>query len=53
MTITVNVGEDSLKYWIPQYQISSSSSYTVTSTIGDYPNWLIPYLIISDEADAD
>ena len=52
MTITVNADENSSKYWIPRYDIPSSSSYTVTTTFGQYPDWLIPYLITSEEADA-
>ena len=53
MTLTVNNDENSLKFWIPRYEIPSSSSYTVTTTISQYPDWLIPYMVTSEEADAD
>ena len=52
MNITVNVGEESLKFWIPKYQITSSSDYTVTTEIGEYPTWLTPYLIKKELSDA-
>ena len=52
MNITVNVGEESLKFWIPKYQITSSSVYSVTTEIGEYPTWLTPLLIQSEESDA-
>ena len=44
MNITVNVGEESLLFWIPKYQIPSSSIYTVTTDISEYPTWLAPFL---------
>ena len=51
MTITVNQGEDSILYWVPNYNIQSTSSYDVTFDDLKYPSWLSRYLTVSDQTD--
>ena len=53
MTITVNLGGDSLTYWVPNYDIPSASAYEVTIDGLEYPNWLSPYLTVSEQTDTN
>ena len=53
MTIVVNQGADSLTYWVPNYNITESDSYTVTAGTLEYPSWVTPYITVDNQMDAN